>query len=179
MMMQFRWCQLAASVILGLSLLAMPGAVRAQQVDSMHIAGGSPLLVRMRDGTQGQWRFERQSPESVTLSRREFDGVLIHSVPWAAAERIDVQVSDPPSPRRILVGTVVGAGVGYAVAFIGATHGTCHFDSGDCPQLGWAIAMPAIVAVGGCIGGIEGYLSRHRYWSTVWRASPPPASPSR
>ena len=178
-MMQFHWRECAGAVILGLSLLTKPGAARAQQVDSMHIAVGSRILVRMRDGTQEQWRFERQSPDSVSLSRRGFDGVLIHSVPWAVAERIDVQVSDPPSPRRILVGTVVGAGAGYAVAFIGANHGTCHFDSGDCPQFGWAIAMPGIVAVGGFIGGIEGYLSRHHYWSTVWRASARPASPSR
>src|SRR4051812_33891949 len=103
-MMQFRWRELAASVILGLSLLAMPDTVRAQQIDSMHIAVGSRILVRMRDGTQGQWRLERQSPDGVTLSRRELDGVLIHSVSWATAERIDVQVVDPPSARRMLVG---------------------------------------------------------------------------
>jgi hypothetical protein len=178
-MMQFRWRELAASVILGLSLLAMPDTVRAQQIDSMHIAVGSRILVRMRDGTQGQWRLERQSPDGVTLSRRELDGVLIHSVSWATAERIDVQVVDPPSARRMLVGSVLGAGVGFAVAFIGANHGTCHFDSGDCPQFGWAIAMPGIVAAGAFVGGIEGYLARHHYWSTVWRGSAPPASPDR
>jgi len=164
-------------VILLLSLLAAPHESHAQHVDSMHIALGSHVLVRMRDGSQGQWRFERQSADSLTLSRRDFDGnFLIRSVPWRAAERVDVQVSDPPSARRILVGTAVGGVVGFTVAYIGATHGTCHFDLGDCPQLGWAIGMPVIAAAGGLLGGAVGYLERHHYWSTVWRASATPAS---
>jgi hypothetical protein len=179
-MIEFRVRVAARSVVLLLSVLAAPRESRAQHIDSMHIALGSRVRVRMRDGTQERWRLERQSADSVTLSRRESDGILIHSVPWSGAERIDVQVSDPPSARRIIVGTAVGGVVGYAVAYIGATHGTCHFDQGDCPQIGFAIAMPAFVAGGALLGGIEGYLSRHHYWSTVWRAaSAPPASPDR
>jgi len=179
-MTQFRSCVAVRSVGLLLSLLAAPHESPAQRVDSMHIALGSRVLVRMRDGTQEQWRFERQSPDSLTLSHRDFDGnFLIRSVPWRAAERVDVQVSDPASGRRILVGTALGAVVGYGVAYIGASHGTCHFDAGDCPQLGWAIATPGIVAAGALLGGTVGYLERHHYWSTVWRASASPASPDR
>jgi hypothetical protein len=178
-MMWFRWREAAGSVLI-LSMLATPSASRAQQVDSMHIAVGSRVLVRMRDGTQEQWRFEGQSPDSLTLSHRDLDGsFLIRSVPWRVAERVDVQVSDPASGRRILVGTAVGAVVGYGVAYIGASHGTCHFDAGDCPQLGWAIATPGIVAAGALVGGIQGYVARHHYWSTVWRASTRPAPRDR
>jgi hypothetical protein len=133
----------------------------------------------MRDGTQEQWRFERQSPDSLTLSRHVWDGEETRSVPWSVAERVDLRVSDPPSARRILVGSVVGGLVGLAVSYIGANQGPCNFDHGSCPGLGFAIAMPEIVASGMFGGGTVGYFTRHHHWSTVWRASAPPASPDR
>jgi hypothetical protein len=172
---QFDWRGLTASFLVGLSLLAMPDVVRAQQVDSMHIAVGSRILVRMRDGTEGRWQFIRASPEGLMLTRHIQGGDQQRVVPWSEAERVDTVVVGQPSGRRMLAGGVAGGFFGVlAVVFASGAAGPCHWDNGSCPGFGVALVAPAFVGTGIFTGAYLGLRRRPWHWSTAWRASASP-----
>jgi len=170
----------AGSVTLLLLLLAAPHTSHAQVGDSVRIAFGAPVWVRMRDGTEGQWQFIRASPEGLMLTRRLHGEDLQRVVPWSEAERVDTVARGRPSGRRMLAGALLGGLVGYGVAFVGANSGSCNFDSGgSCPGFGFAILAPAIVGTGVLTGAAVGLHHRDWHWSTAWRAPAPPPRPDR
>jgi len=171
--MMLRVRVVARPVVLLLSLLAAPRESRAQLADSARIAIGARVWVRMRDGAEGAWRFERTSADSFTLRRRVGDSDELLSVPWSAAARVDTMVIAPPSARRTLIGSAVGGLLGSAVVYIGATQTSCHAEL-SCPSVGFAILAPEIVGTGVLIGAAVGYLHRDWHWSTAWRAPAPP-----
>jgi hypothetical protein len=173
--MQFPTRMAAGSATLLLSLLAGPRTSHAQVADSVRIAFGAPVRIRTRDGTEGEWQFIRASPEGLMLTRRLHGEDLQRVVPWSEAERVDTVARGRPSGRRMFAGALIGGLVGYGVAFVGATSGPCHFDSGgSCPGLAFAILTPAIVGTGVLTGAAVGLHHRARHWSTAWRA---PAAP--
>jgi len=157
------------SVVLVAALLAAPAEARGQFADSVRIAVGTRVWVRMKDGAQREWRFERATSDSLTLRRRSHESDELLSVPWSDAERLDTMVIGRPPARRILTGSAIGGLVGLAVAYIGATSGHCHAEL-SCSSVGFAILAPEIVGAGALIGGMEGYVHRNWHWSTAWRA---------
>ena len=165
----------ARSGILVASLLIAPSESRAQFAESARIAVGTRMWVRTHDGTEGVWRFERASADSLTLSRRSHEADELLSVPWSEAERVDTMVIARPSVRRVLVGSSVGGLVSVAVVYLGATLAPCHSELSDCPAIGFVILSPAIVSLGALTGAIAGYQHRDWHWSTAWRA---PKSPT-
>ncbi|HEX7980110.1 MAG TPA: hypothetical protein VF461_15985, partial [Gemmatimonadaceae bacterium] len=146
---------------------------RAQLADSARIALGTRVWVRTRGGELGEWRFERTTPDNMTLRRRSTGSDELLLVPWSEAERVDTMVIASPSARRILVGGAAGALVGALVVYLGATLSPCNWDGGDCPALGFIILSPAIVGTGVAIGGAAGYFHRDWHWATAWRAPAP------
>ena len=165
----------ARAAVLVLLMLAMPRSSRAQLADSIHIAIGAPVWVRTRDGNEGKWQFIRASTRGLMLTRRIDGGDLQRVVPWSEAERVDTVARGRPSGRRMFAGALIGGLVGYGVAFVGATSGPCHLESGgSCPGLGFAVLSPAIVGTGILTGAAVGLHHRDWHWSTAWR---PPATP--
>ena len=168
------------SAALVASLLATPRASRAQLADSVRIAPGARVWVRMRDGKQGEWRFERASPDSLTLRRRHRGGDVIRSVPWSEAERVDTIIVGQPSARRMLAG---GAAGGFFAALAGifaaGAAGPCHWDSGSYPGFAFVVYGPEIIGAGVMAGAYLGLRRRPWHWSTAWRAPVPPATRER
>jgi len=158
-----------SSLVLAL-LLGASRESRAQLADSARIALGTRVWVRTRGGELGDWRFERTTPDHMTLRRRSHESDELLLVPWSEAERVDTMAIAPPSARRILVGSAAGALVGALVVYLGARLSPCDWDGGDCPALGFVILSPAIVGTGIAVGGIVGYRRRDWHWSTAWRA---------
>jgi hypothetical protein len=151
-------------------LLGASRESRAQLADSARIALGTRVWVRTRGSELGEWRFERTTPDHMTLRRRSHESDELLLVPWSEAERVDTMAIAPPSARRILVGSAAGALVGALVVYLGARLSPCNWDGGDCPALGFIILSPAIVGTGIAVGGTVGYRRRDWHWSTAWRS---------
>jgi len=158
-----------SSLVLAL-LLGASRQSRAQLADSARIALGTRVWVRTRGSELGEWRFERTTPDHMTLRRRSHESDELLLVPWSEAERVDTMAIAPPSARRILVGSAAGALVGALVVYLGARLSPCNWDGGDCPALGFIILSPAIVGTGIAVGGTVGYRRRDWHWSTAWRS---------
>ena len=125
----------------------------------------------MRDGTRGEWRFERASPDSLTLRRRVRGGDLMRTVPWTDAERVDTIVVGPPSAGRMLAGGAAGGFFAVLAGIIASrAAGPCHWDSGNCPGFAVVLYGPEIVGAGIMTGAYLGLRRRPRHWSTAWRA---------
>ena len=151
-------------------LLGASRESRAQLADSARLALGTRVWVRTRGGELGEWRFDRTTPDNMTLRRRSHESDELLLVPWSEAERVDTMVIARPSVRRVLVGSSVGGLVSVAVVYLGATLAPCHSELSDCPAMGFVIASPAIVALGAFAGAIEGHQHRDWHWSPGWRA---------
>jgi len=177
--MQFSMRRAVGAATLLVSLLVAPRASGAQLADSVRIAFGAPVWVRMRDGTEGRWQFIRASPEGLMLTRHSHGGDLQRVVPWSEAERVDTVVVGRPSGGRMLAGGLAGGFFGVlAVVFASGAAGPCHWDNGSCPGFGVALAAPAIVGTGIFTGAYVGLRRRPWHWSTAWRAPAPPVVPS-
>jgi len=89
----------ARSGILVASLLIAPSESRAQFAESARIAVGTRMWVRTHDGTEGVWRFERASADSLTLSRRSHEADELLSTSDRFCELLQ-QLVHPSPPRR-------------------------------------------------------------------------------
>jgi hypothetical protein len=159
------------AAVLIVTLLAAPREAHAQLADSVRIAAGARVWVRMRGGAQGEWRFERATPDSLTLRRHVRGGDLIRSVPWSDAERVDTIVVGQPSGRKLLVGGVKGGLAGVMIAGLGvAFSGPCRWDAGSCPGFAFVVYGPEIIGAGILTGAYLGLRRQPSHWSTAWRA---------
>ena len=161
------------AALLLLSLLVAPRESRAQLADSAHIALGTRVLIRMRDGTQGEWRFQGASPDSLTVRRRAHGGDVIRTIPWSDAERLDTTVVGSASARRMLVGGASGGLLALLVVWFGAGISSSGHPHDECAGCGFILAAPAIISTGIFTGATLGYFEREKHWSTAWRAPKP------
>jgi len=171
--MIFRLRLTTLAVLLLLSLLVAPRESRAQLADSARIAVGTHVWVRMRDGTQGEWRFERASSDSLTVRRRAHGGDVIRTVPWTDAERLDTMVVGRASGRRMLVGGASGGLLALLVVWFGAGISASEHPHEECAGCGFVLMAPGIISTGIFTGATLGYFEREKHWSTAWRAPKP------
>ncbi len=167
MIFRLRMALLAA--LLFAALLVAPRESRAQLADSARIAVGTRVMVRMRDGTQGPWRFEGASHDSLILRGKSHGGDVIRSIPWRDAERVDTMVVEPASGHRMLVGGASGGLLALLAIWFGVGLSD-HGNDSSCPECGIAIHAPEILFSGIFAGATLGYFQRDRHWSTAWRA---------
>lgn len=100
----------------------------------------------------------------------------ITALHWTALRQVDAHVSDGHSIAHTVMGGVIGAsGAAAAAQAVGAiTKGDkCQWDSGSCPALGFAAAMPIVVVMGGAIGASLGWHPERFSWERVWPPIPP------
>jgi hypothetical protein len=168
MILRLRPTTLAAFLLL--SLLVAPRESRAQLADSARIAVGTPVWVRMRDGTQGEWRFAHASPESLTVRRRVHAGGVIRTIPWTDAERLDTMAVGPASGRQMLVGGASGGLLALLVVWFGAGLTASKHPHEECAGCGFVLMAPEIISIGIFTGATFGYFEREKHWSTAWRA---------
>lgn len=93
------------------------------------------------------------------------------TVRWLDLRQVDAQVSDGHSVERAVLGGAIGAAGAWAAAtLIGALFkgNKCEFDTGSCPALGFAAAMPLVAVGGGAIGASIGWRQERFHWQRVW-----------
>lgn len=127
---------------------------------------------------------ERQSATYLGSTERELQMLVAcgsgceqaAALRWAALREVDAHVSHGHSIARTALGGAIGAsGAVAATLAISAMFkgNTCEWDSGSCPALGFAAAMPLLVATGGAIGATVGWRHQRFSWERVWPPIPP------
>lgn len=96
------------------------------------------------------------------------------AVRWTDLRAVDAHLSQGHSVERAALGGVVGAAGAWATAtLIGAVFrgNKCEWDTGSCPALGFAAAMPLVVLGGGAVGASIGWRHERFRWQRVWPES--------
>lgn len=127
---------------------------------------------------------ERQSATYLGSSERELQILVAcgsgceqaSALHWGALRQVDARVSHGHSIARTVLGGVIGvSGAVFATLAMSAIFkgNQCEWDSGSCPAIGFAAAMPIVVATGGAIGAGVGWRHERSTWERVWPPMPP------
>lgn len=158
-----------ASLVAAVAFLIVPVPGQSQIASDYRVAVGTPLRVTPVQGPQRVAQFDAESAEGLRLRFRcEYGCDSLSTMRWSDLRRVDVQVRGPGSPKRAMLGGLIGGIATYLLMLGVASHSDCHFDAGSCDSLGLAIAAPAIAGGGALLGAIAGWTSARDRWEPVW-----------
>ena len=158
-------------------LFALPAPAVSQIPAYAPVAVGTPLRLTPVHGPRQTARFESQSDAGLQVRIACDEGCQrLSTTAWSDLRQVDLLVRGPGSPRRALIGALVGGAVTFLALYGVAAESPCHGDGLSCTSVGIAIAGPAIASGGALLGALVGWSSSRDRWETVWSAAAIPES---